>query len=288
MIKAGYGSFVGNLPLAVPAFGDYPSRTDRWFDPTNGGQPLRETMLRPAVSALRLPRAVAAVVGIERQLARGLDAQVSFTHRSSSGLATFRVPLESGMLAVDSGGHGSYQEVQVSARRTWANDQQLFVSYVRSSAQGELNDFTEVFKGMDSPLVQPGGMARLSTDARNRVLTWGTFNLPQRVVVSPVVDKAQAAQPHRGPHVHLHLQAQQLAPLLVPHILQVRQMLGQLVDRPVQRQLRRRQGDLGVQLFNLTNHRNPRDVYAVLGTPRAGQFANSVGPILRGYMLLKW
>jgi hypothetical protein len=52
--------------------------------------------------------------------------------------------------------------------------------------------------------------------------------------------------------------------------------------------VRKRTADLGVQLFNLTNHRNPRDVYAVLGTPRAGQFTNSVGPILRGYMLLKW
>ena len=32
----------------------------------------------------------------------------------------------------------------------------------------------------------------------------------------------------------------------------------------------------------------PGDVYAVVGSPRAGQFANSVGPIVRGYMLLKW
>jgi hypothetical protein len=26
----------------------------------------------------------------------------------------------------------------------------------------------------------------------------------------------------------------------------------------------------------------------VMGAPRAGEFTNSVGPILRGYMLLKW
>jgi len=29
-------------------------------------------------------------------------------------------------------------------------------------------------------------------------------------------------------------------------------------------------------------------VHPVVGTPRMGQFTNSVGPILRGYMLLKW
>ena len=52
--------------------------------------------------------------------------------------------------------------------------------------------------------------------------------------------------------------------------------------------VKKRTADLGVQIFNLTNRRNPRDVHPVLGTPRMGQFTNSVGPILRGYMLLKW
>ena len=46
--------------------------------------------------------------------------------------------------------------------------------------------------------------------------------------------------------------------------------------------------DVGAQLFNATGHWNPRDVYPVLGAPAYGQFANSVGRILRGYMLLKW
>ena len=51
--------------------------------------------------------------------------------------------------------------------------------------------------------------------------------------------------------------------------------------------VRRRSADLGVQVFNLTNHRNPRDVYPVVDAPRFGQFTNSVGPIFRGYMLLR-
>lgn len=49
-----------------------------------------------------------------------------------------------------------------------------------------------------------------------------------------------------------------------------------------------RSADVGIQLFNLTSHDNPRDVYPVVNGPRAGQFTNSVGTILRGYMLLKW
>jgi len=42
---------------------------------------------------------------------------------------------------------------------------------------------------------------------------------------------------------------------------------------------RTRAADVGVQLFNLTNHSNPR-LY--------GRFANSVGIIVRGFMTIKW
>jgi outer membrane receptor protein involved in Fe transport len=279
VIKASVGRFIGNVPLAVPAFERYPSRMDRWFEPISG-QVVRSTLLRPAMGVLRLPKAVATVLGLERQIVRNLDAQVSFTHRVSSDLATFRVPTSSGQLLVESGGTGTYNELQISARRTWPKDQQLFVSYVRSESTGELNDFTAVFKGMDSPLVQPGGVARLTTDAPNRVLTWGTFNLPSRVVLSPAVEW------HSG-FLYSTLNTRYLyegAPnsLRFPAFVSADMVVYKTVT------LRRRDVDLGVQVFNLTNHRNPRDVYPVVGTPLTGQFTNSVGPVFRGYMLLKW
>jgi hypothetical protein len=49
-----------------------------------------------------------------------------------------------------------------------------------------------------------------------------------------------------------------------------------------------RSADLGFQLFNATNHHNPRDVNPVVDGALPGQFDNSVGPVLRGYMRLKW
>ena len=52
--------------------------------------------------------------------------------------------------------------------------------------------------------------------------------------------------------------------------------------------VRNRSADLGIQLFNSTSHNNPRDVYPVVGSARFGDFTNSVGAILRGFMLLKW
>jgi hypothetical protein len=278
-LKAGYGSFIGTLPLTAPAFAGYPSRVDRSFD-GGTGEVVREVSFRPAIGRLRLPRALAAVIGIERALTAGLDMQVVVTSRHSSRLATLQVPNESGDLTIDSTGTGSYREVQLSARRTLTNDQQLFVSYVRSSAEGELNEFASLFQAMDAPLLLPGGRARTLSDARHRVLAWGTFNLPHRVVVSPVTEW-RSGFPYSSLTTRYAYDGSPNARTF-PYFFSADIVIYKTVT------VKRRSADVGIQVFNLTNHHNFRDVYPVIGAPRAGQFANSVGPVLRGYMLLKW
>ena len=279
VVKAGYGGFVGNLPLAVEAFADYPTRTDRSIDPANGAV-LSERTWEPAVEMLRQPRARAGTIGIERQLFPSLDASVSFTDRRSTFMPTLEVPAQSGQMIVHGNGTADYREVQVSGRKTWKNDQQLFVSYVRSVSRGELNDFASLFSGWDVPLVQPGGQSRLAADAPNRVLAWGTFNLPQSIVVSPVVDW------HDGfPYSNVdsrYFYAGTPNSERFPRFVSMDLIVYKTFHA------KGRAADAGFQLFNATNHYNPRDVYPVVGDPRRGTFANSVGPILRGYILMKW
>jgi hypothetical protein len=277
-LKASYGSFVGGLPLAVPAFGGSPTRVDRSFDPATGDL-VSEVTLRPVVGRLRLPRAVAATIGVERQLVPGLDAQVALTSRRSSRLATLDVSRTTGNMAVESTGSGRYREVQVSMRRTWAQEQQLFVSYVRSYGRGELNDFATVFQNMDAPLVQAGGVSWLSSDARDRILAWGTFNLPRRVVISPVTEW-RSGFPYSAVDAS-YLYAGSPNGRRFPSFVATDVVVYKTFT------VRKRSADFGVQVFNLTNHRNPRDVYPVVDAPRFGQFTNSVGPIFRGYMLLR-
>ncbi len=279
VLKSGYGRFVGTLPLLVPAFTGYPVRVDRRIDPETG-QILQENRLIPSLGEVQLPVAVAATLGFEQRLAEGLDGQVTFTDRRASRLATLNVPADGGQLLLGSSGASLYREVQVSVRRTWDQDQQLFVSYVRSTAQGELNDFSTLFQYLDVPLLQPGGIARRLSDAPHRVLVWGTFNLPGRVVISPVTEW------HSGfPYSVLndrYLYAAAPRTSRFPAFLSADLVLYKTVT------VRRRTADVGIQVFNATNHWNPRDVYPVVGAPQFGEFANGVGPVLRGYILMKW
>jgi len=279
VIKAGYGGFVGNLPLAAEAFGDYPSRTDRDIDPVTGTV-IAERVFEPITERLRQPRAVAAMIGIERQLMPQLDAQVSVTQRRSNRLPTLDVPTHSGLMVVRGDGVADYREVQVSARQTWANDQQLFLSYVHSISTGELNDFAGLFQGFDVPLVQSGGTARLAADAPNRVLAWGTFNLPRRIVVSPVVEWRNGFPYSTVDSRYFYAgtpNSERFPAFMSTDLIVYKTFTA-----------KGRNADIGFQLFNATNRRNPRDVYPVVGDRRFGTFTNSVGPILRGYMLFKW
>jgi carboxypeptidase family protein len=279
VLKGGAGRFVGGLPLAVEAFGGYPERVDRTID-RETNEVVRELHLQPGVDGLQLPRATAGTLLLERQLTPALDAQIGVTMRRSSQLATLHVPIDGGAMPVRSNGASTYRELLVSIRRTWATDQQLFVSYVRSSARGELNDFVALFQTLDAPLLRPGGMSRTPTDARHRWIAWGTFNLPRRSVVSPVVE-VRSGFPYSALDLRYGYFEQPNGrefPLFMALDLVAYKTFT----------VRKRSADIGVQLFNATDHFNPRDVYAVAGAPRYGQFSNSVGPIVRGFMMVKW
>ena len=279
VIKAGIGSFVGSLPLAAPAFAGQAARVDRAYDAQSGALLHAYTWV-PAARLLQSPMAFAGTVAVERQIVPGLDAQASVSARQSSRLATLDVPAASGPLTVSSTGAGWYREAQLSVRRTWLHDQQLFVSYVRSSSHGELNDFQTLFESIDAPLLQPGGQSLLPGDAPHRLLAWATIDLPAKVVVSPVTEW-RSGFPYS-------VVDERYAYLGAPNSRRYPTFFS--TDMVVYKTftVHHRSADVGVQLFNVTNHRNPRDVYPVSGSPQFGAFTNSVGTIVRGYMLLKW
>jgi hypothetical protein len=182
---------------------------------------------------------------------------------------------------VISNGRSTYEEFHVSFRQVWHDSQQLFVSYVRSSARGELNDFMTLFAGFDQPLLQPGGMSRLAADAPNRWLAWGTVNTPLwGIVVSPVMEW-HSGFPYSVVDERYFYRGEPNSAAF-PAFMAVDMIAYKTVT------YKKRAADVGIQLFNLTNHKNPRDVYPVFGARRYGTYTNSVGPILRGFMMIKW
>ncbi|MDE3155880.1 MAG: TonB-dependent receptor [Acidobacteriota bacterium] len=279
VLKAGVGRFVGTLPLGVATFAAYPVRTDSLFDPLTGA-PLSQAVYTPGLGRLRLPTAVAATVQVERRLSSTLIVQVGFRARNTAASPTLGVTPGGGRLLVSSTGRSTYRGFELAMRKVWSHDQQLFVSYVRASARGELNDFSSLFQEMDAPLLQPGGMARLATDARDRIVAWGTVDLPRKVVISPTIEWHTGFPYSAVTDSYLYLgrpNSRQFPAFMAMDIIAYKTFT-----------VRHRSADLGIQLFNVTDHFNPRDVYPVAGAAGFGTFTNSVGTIVRGFIMIHW
>ena len=198
----------------------------------------------------------------------------------ASLLPTVDVPAAGGLALLASTGHSLYRELQVSVRQTWTKDAQLFMSYVRATSDGELNDFGTLFTRLAAPLLEPGGMSVTPTDVSHRLRGWATVALPLRVVVSPSIEW-RSGFPFSVQDVYRHYVGTPNGERL-PVYFDADLTAFKTFD------LFARKMDLGLQVFNLTGHFNPRDVITVDHSVRFGELTNSVGVTLAGYMQIRW
>jgi len=278
-LRGSVGRFVGRVPLAAKAFGQFPARTDMTFD-IGSGRMMQRLVYQPAVAPLPLPRADAVALEIEHRLTQTLELQASVRQRDGSRLPTVIVPPGGGLADLEGTGESRYRELQIAVRKTWPNDSQIFVSYVRSSSIGEVNDFGSLFTNLDAPLLEPGARAPIAADVPHRLRGWGTFSLPMRVVVSPAVEW-RTGFPYSALNVFQHFAEP-------PNSERFSNYFATDVTAFKTFDLFARKMDLGLQFFNVTGHANPRDVIAVVDSPRYGEFAATFGITLAGYMQIRW
>ncbi|HTK29228.1 MAG TPA: TonB-dependent receptor [Vicinamibacterales bacterium] len=278
-IRGSAGRFVGRVPLGAEAFRQFPARLDTTFDPTTG-RPVRSVVFQPAVDPLPLPRADAIAIEIEHRLRPDLELQAALRRRVSFDLPTVFVPADGGVTPLEGNGRSDYRELQLSLRRTWANGSQLFVSYVRSSSTGETNDFGTLFTNLDTPLLEPGAQAPTPAAVPHRLRGWATFSLPRLIVISPAVEW-RTGFPFSALDVYQHY-AEPPNQERYPAYFSADLTAFKTFD------LFGRKMDLGLQFFNLTGHANPRDVIAVVGSPRYHEFSSTFRLTLAGYMQVRW
>ncbi len=278
LLKVGAGRFAGRLPLHALAFGQLPGRTDTTFDAENQGSGrLQTSRVR---GRLGLPVATTFTVELVQRLTPTVDMQVSARERHASRLATVSVPTGDDDVEVASSGRSTYRELQAALRKSWADRGQVFVSYVRSASSGEVNDFGTLFRGLAAAALDPAGRARSNDDVPHRLVAWGTVTLPRDVVVAPAVEW-HSGFPYSPLDRYRRFDGS-------PNSVRFPAFFSlDLVGYKSVAVLARRV-NLGVQVFNVTHHFNPREVMAVGSRSGPPRFVNSVGTTLGGYMMVKW
>jgi hypothetical protein len=279
VIKGTIGRFVGRLPLGAIAFGQLGSRTDMTFNPAANFMTGRQ-IYTPTVGALKLPQADMVSIEIEQKITPTLEFQAAVRRRTGFELPTVDVPVGGGAAVLDSLGSSTFKELSLSVRQTWRADRELFMSYVRSSAIGHINDYGTLVTNLDAPLFEPAGVVPMPTDTPHRLRGWATFQFPHEIVVSPAVDW-RSGFPYSVFDIYRHYVGTANS-LRFPTYFSLDVTTFKTFD------IIGRKWDLGLQFFNVTGHFNPRDVISVLGTPEYGQFSNSFGLTLGGYMRVRW
>jgi hypothetical protein len=224
---------------------------------------------------LKNPYSVAANLQIDHQLTERLLLRVGYEERHTRR-DFFVEPVtqdsQVAALLLQNSGRSHYREFQTVARLRFQEGRNIFLSYVRSEARGDLNDFNTYFGNLRHPVIRPNEFGNQQFDAPNRLLFWGDFGLPRDIVATPVFEWRSGfpfsllneAQSFVGPrNAGGRFPQLMTLDLLVTKGLKI-PFLG-----------KKYKGRVGVTIFNITNHWNPRDVQNNLASPQFGTFYNS-------------
>jgi len=271
VVRGGVGLFYDKIPLNVGSFEQYQSELITTFA-NNGVTPIGgpRLLLNTAPEDLENPYSLAWNLQLDHQVSPRLLLRVGYEERSTR--RDFVIQPTANALLLENNGRSRYREFQAVARFRFQEGRNIFLSYVRSQARGNLNDFNTYFGNFKHAVIRPDEYGRQPFDAPNRLLFWGDFALPHDLVLSPVVDW------HTGfPFSVVNEQQDFVGPRneggRFPQLL----TLDVLVMKALKIHFRGKEhkGRAGFTIFNITNHWNPRDVQNNIASGQFGTFFNS-------------
>jgi hypothetical protein len=287
VVRGGIGLFYDKVPLNIRSFARYPTRTVTWYE-ADGLTPIGSLRYRNVlVDAVEIstfdPRKAFAQtefvpenltwnLQVDRTVSPWLVVRANVVSSQTSGLYIVDPDLSftgRNVIELSSTGTSMYRAAEVTAR-VGPSARSMNISYTRSRARGDLNDFSSIFGDISAPLIRANQYSQLPTDAPNRLLAWGSFDLPRRVMVSPVFE-VRTGFPYSVVDAEQNFVGVRNAdttrfPRFVALDLEVAK------DVKVTAKYAAR---LSVRGFNLFNHFNPRDVHANTADPAFGQFLSS-------------
>lgn len=285
VVRGGIGVFFDKVTLNAASFEQQPTRviTRYQVDGTTPiGAPVVET---PGVDGgrLRNPRTVAWNVDLDRELTAQVIVRVGYQERRGSKVAVLdlRDSLAGRDLLLTSGGRSRYREFAVTGRYHRGGDQ-LAVSYVRSASTGHLNDLNGYFGNVENPVIRADEYSRLAADTPNRIVAWGEFGLPRGFGVAPLVE-VRDGFPLSLVDENLDFVGHRNLAGRFPRFFAADLQVWKDLTLPWPRRLKAR---VGVKVFNLTNHFNPRDFDGNLASARFGGLSNGASRVFRGKFVI--
>jgi hypothetical protein len=285
VVRAGFGFFYDHVPLNVYSFSRYPKENLTYYDPVTGdviagpyfiGNALdvvnvREPFVfRKATAGNFSPQSATGSLQVEQPLGHALRLRVGYIENQAAGLVVMNVvppdPVTGqGANELTGAGQARYRQLEVTTRVRLGESRNLFFSYVRSHARGDLNDFNNYLGSFPIPIVRPNQFGNLPGDLPNRFLAWGVVPLPRGFRIAPVLEyrngfpyyTVDAAQEYAGtPNQNRY-----------PNFFALDSRMSKDIKVTPKYTVR-----LSVSVYNLTNHFNPEAFHNNIADPQYGIF----------------
>ena len=169
-------------------------------------------------------------------------------------------------------GKSRYRELETTASYRLRRSSTVNASYIRSTSDGDQNSFSTVLGTFEKSFIGTNRHARSRSDTPHRFLAWGEIQGPWKVMTSPGLDV------HSGFPFSFTDASNHVAPEAdfgrYPRSASLD--LGMHRDFDLSELGRNGKLRLGVRVFNLTNHFNPRGVDVT-------EDETEKSPVLRGF-----
>jgi hypothetical protein len=288
IVRGGAGLFYDKIPLSIGVFEDYQSYRATLFAANgttiiDGPRLYRNTF---ADHDLHNPYSLAWSLQVDHEFDPRLMLRVGYEERHGKRefvLQPARLSGSDGQLLLLANGVSAYREFQMTARFRLQEKRDLFLSYVRSRATGDLNDFNYYFGNARNPVLQPNQNSLQPFDVPSRLLFWGDIAFKWNLTFSPVVEWRDGF-----PFSHLDQDQQFVGvrnragryPTFFTLDLQITKAMTIKLPNwkflPSSLRGKKYPWRAGIKLFNITNHWNPREVQQNIAAPDAGLFYDSV------------
>ena len=279
VVRGGFGVFYDEINLNVATFSQLQDRIFSRFGPDGlqvSGSPERQRFEFTGAK-LRTPRSVNWNVEFDREWLKNLFVRVGYEQRQARREFILN-PVESAttgtIIGLDNSGSSRYRELEVTARYKFRENDEFTASYVRSSSQGDLNDFNSYFSNFQNPIIQANERSRLPWDVPNRFLLRGEFHVPYRITLMPVLD-VRAGFPYSIIDEDRNFVGPRNRAGRFPNFASLDLQILRTIS--LGGKFKNYRAELGLKVFNLTNHFNPRDFQNNLASDNFGGFFNGVG-----------
>jgi hypothetical protein len=282
VIRGGFGFFYDRVPLGVYSFGRLPARIVTTFNPSGEPESVQQIsnsmevdqsgtgiVLRRTRRGNFAPYSRMWNIEAERMVAGFVRVRVNYQHSNSAGGILLMPRVVDGVEshALSGGGRSQYHQFEIAGTMRWSHGQQFVLSYIRSKALGDLNEFSRYLGNYPSGIVRPNRFTNLQGDLPNRFIAWGSINLPSKMKFAPIFE-------YRTGRPYALFDAGQRY-VGMPYADKTRFRNYVDLDERLSRDFKvmpKATLRLSVSVLNALNHFNPLEVHANTDDPQFGTF----------------